>query len=408
MKALTIAWKDTLARFRDLNGLLLMLVAPLVVAAIMGAAFSRFNSSNPTPVQAVPLVVVNADEGRLGGYLVEMLHTGTLADLLAPVSAPTLAEGRANLEQGQAEAVVYLPPEFTQRLEQAMAQGKDAPAATVQIYADPAAGNAALVQSIVTQIAATFGAIAQKVGTQALAPQQATTLLTDALAAYRDAGFRPAVALQPAVVDAAGGARNPNPLAYFAPSMAILFLLFSTFESTQSILREERDGTLARLLLTPTGFNQILLGKLGGAILTGVLQLGVLMLASWLFFGLPWGTSPLGIFVMTLAVVAAAVSLGALVTALARDISQAGMISAGVALIGAALGGNFVLIQAYPYWLQLVSKLTINRWAIEGFTDLTQRGLGATDIVVEAGVLVAMAACFFALALWRLPARFVR
>ena len=73
MKMWTIARKDTLIRFRDRNGLLLMLAAPLVLAAIVGAAFGGFGGGGSNaPLTGIPFVVVNADEGDLGRQMVEI------------------------------------------------------------------------------------------------------------------------------------------------------------------------------------------------------------------------------------------------------------------------------------------------------------------------------------------------
>ncbi len=201
---------------------------------------------------------------------------------------------------------------------------------------------------------------------------------------------------------------NSNPLAYFAPALAILFLMFSLFDAANSILEEEREGTLARLMSTPTAFAPVLGGKIGGVFLTGLLQLSILILASRLLFGLQWGDSPLGLALIAIATVAAASSLGVFIVAFARDASQAGFIGAAVALVSAILGGTFIAAQQYPQWLQPFSKLTINRWALDGFTSLTLRGQGLVAILPDIAVLSAFACAFFALALWRLPQRFVR
>ena len=111
---------------------------------------------------------------------------------------------------------------------------------------------------------------------------------------------------------------------------------------------------------------------------------------------------------MILAVVAAASSLGAFIVAFARDSRQAAIIGAAIALIFAILGGNFVAAQAFPAWLQPLSKLTINRWALDGLTDLSLRGGGLQDVLPEAAILLLMTVILFVLAAWRLPRRFVR
>jgi ABC-2 type transport system permease protein len=104
----------------------------------------------------------------------------------------------------------------------------------------------------------------------------------------------------------------------------------------------------------------------------------------------------------------AAAALGACIVAFSRNEQQAGIVSAAIAMLFGILGGNFFDAAAYPAWMVPLSKLTLNRWALDGFTDLTRRGLSTADVLPEAGVLFAAAALFGAIALVRLPRRFVR
>ncbi|MCP4417481.1 MAG: ABC transporter permease, partial [Chloroflexi bacterium] len=199
-----------------------------------------------------------------------------------------------------------------------------------------------------------------------------------------------------------------DPFAFFAPSMGILFLMFSMIDGTRSILDEQQGGTLDRLVSTPTSHIEILLGKIGGVFLTGAMQFVVFVIASSLIFGLSWGSSPLGLALMVLAVVLAFTSLGALIAAFAKDATQANIIGSMVTLTFAALGGNFVPAQAFPPFLEQLSKISINRWALDGFSDLTLYGLGFNDILLEAGILFGLSVVLTALALWQFQRRIAR
>jgi ABC-2 type transport system permease protein len=72
------------------------------------------------------------------------------------------------------------------------------------------------------------------------------------------------------------------------------------------------------------------------------------------------------------------------------------------------LGGNFIDASSFPSWLQLVSKLTLNRWAMDGFTALTIERAGISEILPEVGVLFGMALLFFALGVWQFQKRLKR
>jgi ABC-2 type transport system permease protein len=204
-----------------------------------------------------------------------------------------------------------------------------------------------------------------------------------------------------------GESQEFNLLNYFVPSMAIFFLMFTVFDGARSILQEERDGTLHRLMTTPTSRTEILLGKISGVFMTGMLQFAVLVAISGLVFDVDWGNEPLGILLMVLATVAASTSLGAFVVAFARNNNQAGVIGTAITLIFAILGGNFIDFRAIPAWLTPVSRLTINRWALEGFTNLTLLGQSLSDVLPNILVLFGLGGVFFTLSLMLFNRRFV-
>ena len=98
---------------------------------------------------------------------------------------------------------------------------------------------------------------------------------------------------------------------------------------------------------------------------------------------------------MVAAVVAAYTSLGAVIAAFSKNVFQAGAIGGGITMISAGLGGNFFAADNLPGWLEVLSRMTINRWALEGFSKLVVRDLGVSDVVLNAVVLFSMAAVLF-------------
>ena len=120
-----------------------------------------------------------------------------------------------------------------------------------------------------------------------------------------------------------------------------------------------------------------------------------------------WG-DPWGVALLSLATVTAAAGLGALLTALARDDNQAGILGTFVALVFGILGGNFIALQNIPPWLDTLSKATLNRWALDGFTALALEDAPLRAVLPHAGVLFGLGAVFFALALLGFRRRFVR
>jgi ABC-2 type transport system permease protein len=132
------------------------------------------------------------------------------------------------------------------------------------------------------------------------------------------------------------------------------------------------------------------------------------MLASWAIFGINWGSSIPGLILLVVLTVFAASSLGSLLTVFARDENQAGVIGGAVALVFGALGGSFFPAQNFTGIINTISKLTLNRWAMDGFITLTVDGGGFNDILLPAGVLAGIGVVTFSLALLGFHRRFVR
>lgn len=419
MKILAIAWKDLSITFRDRNALFLMILAPLVLSFIIGASFGNFLiGGSSVPFDQIPVLVVNDDVGDMGQQFVATMQAGELADLLLVTQMDDLDEARAIVQQGDARAVVHIPAGFSTAVR---GETQATSPTIIAFYADPTATlTPNIVRGIVVRITNSFntGAIGAQVTVEQLMGQ--TAVLGPALAQLgavleeqigaqvSRANGRAAITLRQLTVGEIEEPLEISPFAFFAPSMGILFLMFAMMDSTRSILEEEREGTLPRLLTTPIAHSELLLGKVGGVFLAGIIQFVVFVAASRLLFQLNWGHSASGLALMVLAIVLAYTGLGLLIAAFARDVNQAAIFGSVISLVFAALGGNFVNAQNFPPWLDQLSKITINRWGIDGLTALTIYDGGLNDVLLPAAILLSIGGLFFLLALWQFGRRIKR
>jgi ABC-2 type transport system permease protein len=152
-----------------------------------------------------------------------------------------------------------------------------------------------------------------------------------------------------------------------------MFLMYTVSYGGRSILAERTQGTLPRLLVSPTSNTQFLGGKVLGVFFMGIAQVGILIVASALFFQVKWG-DPLGMLVLILAAVFAATGWGMVITAFARTPGQVGSIGSAIMLIFGILGGGFISLEQLPPLIQVVSKITPNAWGLDGFTTLALGG----------------------------------
>jgi ABC-2 type transport system permease protein len=407
-KIWTIARKDTVIRLRDRNALILALLAPLIIAGIMGLALGGGGAES----HSISVIIINQDEGPLGKIFEAAIADTKSGVVLKSSPAQDLARARETVERGEAQALIYVPRDFSAALQSA--GGADAAAPVVQVYCGAdAATKADAIRRVCDQAARRLRALV--VGKQIAAARLQIGGVQEALASQLDAAFEQEISAPQELKEAARIELNTspigdvkvrrNPFVFFAPSLGIFFLMICMFEAPRSILVEKEGGTLGRLIRTPTKTSQFLLGKLGGSCMTGILQFAMLIVASRLIFGLTWGRSLPGLALMLVAVVVASTSMGAVIAAFSKNFFQAGAIGGGVAMISAGLGGNFFSTDNLSVWLQVLSRLTINRWALEGFSKLVAHNLEARDVLLNAGVLFGMAAGLFVLALWKFQRR---
>ena len=191
--------------------------------------------------------------------------------------------------------------------------------------------------------------------------------------------------------------QKPSLMDAFVPGYTVMFGFFILTTIASTILTEKQEGTFRRMLITPARHRAILTGKLIPYFLVIVAQVLLLLVVSHLVFGVSLGNSPAGLIVMTLAEAAIAVALGIFLATVVRTQGQAnGTVSLVVLVMAAISGAMYPLIH-----IPVVEYLTPHYWIVQGFLDLIGRGGDIAAILPEAGILLAMAAGFFGLAIWR-------
>lgn len=408
-KIFLIGWKDVTLAFRDRAGLIMMLLAPFVLTLGLGFVTGRFSSSSGGP-SGIPVVLVNQDGGQLGNALVELFNSKDLADLVSPTPVSDPAEARRMVDANQANAAVIIPAGFSQSIiptqNAAASTGQTALANTVVqigLYTNPTTPTGAgIIKTIVDQFVSQveIGRVNGLVSVTGLI-QGGLVSVQDAAKVGAEIGARQsaaaasldATAITLKNITTSGKAVQFDALAYMAPGMALMFLMYTVSNGGRTLLTERTQGTLPRLLVSPTSSAQVLGGKVFGIYLTGVTQMLILMGGCTLLFHLSWG-DPLGVVVLILAAVAGAIGWGMLITSLARTPGQVAAIGSAIMLTFGMLGGSFISTSAMPGWFQVISKITPNAWGLDGFTVLGMGG-GLGDILTPILALLAMGAILF-------------
>jgi ABC-2 type transport system permease protein len=360
------------------------------------------------------VAIANADGDVLGDALVELFQSEELAELVSPTLVADRAAALEEVEADNAAAAIYIPPGFTASIlpSAGAAQGSSAEAVEVELYLNPGRPTTGgVVQAIVEEFLnrVETGRIAGEVTVRQLIesgrvdPQSENLAqLAESIGSSLASGDRLAgngIQLERTTTEA-GEQVEFNFLTILAPGMALMFLMFTVTNGGRTLLLERAQGTLPRLLVSPTRTGEVLGGKVLGIYLTGVVQMVILILASTLMFQLRWGNL-LGVALLVLAAVFGATGWGLLLTAVSRSMGQVSGLGSALMLIFGLLGGSFFDISQMPGWVRTFSKITPNAWGIDGFAIL---GLGGSwtavlepvvALLIMGAVLSAAAALLF-------------
>jgi ABC-2 type transport system permease protein len=208
--------------------------------------------------------------------------------------------------------------------------------------------------------------------------------------------LEPALAVVSVQPSAARITVQPNTLQQTIPGYTVMFVYFLIGTVVASIKLERNTGVLRRLLVTPMRRTDLLAGKTLSALVIGVLQVATMFAIGALFFQMGLGNAPIALFVLTVAVVLSAVCIG--LAAAAYRIERGLTI---VLIVGALVAGCAFPVDWLPPMLQTVNVVLPQTWAMQGYQDLITRGMGFVDVLPEIGVLLAFAAFFFAIAVWK-------
>lgn len=186
------------------------------------------------------------------------------------------------------------------------------------------------------------------------------------------------------------------------PGNAVLFGFFIALTTAVSFVSERRTGTWRRLLAAPVPRWQALLATLVPYFVVGIVQLTFLFGIGALGFGMQIAGSLAALAALSASVVLCAVCLGLLFATFATSERQLGGIGSVVLLVMGLLGGCMVPRLTMPEAMRRIGNAVPHSWALDGYYDvLVRQGTSIADIAPSIAALLAFAAVFGGIGLWR-------
>jgi len=410
MKILDITFKDLKRSFTSVFSLAMMFGAPLLITGLLYFAFGGLTGGgSKADIPVTKVLVVNLDQPgsastgfAAGQMLVQFLQDKSLADVIAVSLASDEATARAAVDGQTAGVAIIIPPDFT--------VGATAPdrAAAVTIYQDPTLTiGPGIVKDVVNHFMDAFSGAkiagqtaAAQLGAHGVAPdpglavqaarQYAAWVQTSG---HDNTSAVPSLSIVSPTGKAQASSQPAVPIGPIMAGMIVFFVFFIGANGAESIIREDEEGTLARLITTPTSRAAILGGKFLGVVVSLCLQVVLLLAASALLFRIQWG-EPATVLLVSFGLVVAAAGFGVMLMSFIKNSRQTGPVMGGVLTLAGMLGGLFTAgIPNLPAAADTVTLVTPHGWALQGW-KLALSGAGPVQVLLPVLVLLVMGFLF--------------
>ena len=178
---------------------------------------------------------------------------------------------------------------------------------------------------------------------------------------------------------------------HYVAGMTLFFVTYSLMFTVGDILEDKRLHTLDRMLVSPATRMNMLTANLISAMIIGMIQITVMVLAGKFMFAIEWGRNlplVLGIGFLYIFVVT---SMSLFVVSLMKTMAQLGAVSpivlTGMGMIGGCMW-PLEIITSKP--LLFLANLTPHKWALDAIKGAVIYGRVDQTTVISVVILLAM------------------
>ncbi|MBR4401280.1 MAG: ABC transporter permease [Synergistes sp.] len=195
---------------------------------------------------------------------------------------------------------------------------------------------------------------------------------------------------------------------YIVPGIMGLLLTITLIPMmAMAIVRENEQGTLEQLLVTPMRIEELLLSKIIPYIIVGYVQVFISVLVGILIFDMPFlGSMPL-FYALTFFYVVASLALGIMISCFAQNQTQAIQMSVFIILPCVLLSGFVFPLEAIPTGFRYLGECFPITYYISLTRQIILKGGGMEYVWKETLALVVYIAVMFTAAVQMFRKRFV-
>ncbi|MGE7877785.1 ABC transporter permease [Peribacillus muralis] len=397
MKSFFIAWKDFKVRATDKRGFTMMLIMPIILTMILGAALKdTMGGEGEFQQTSVGLYVAKNDQ------MAELLRRDVLekTQFITVKRVDSEEKLKKMVKAGDLEVGISIPADWSAHLEEAVLftdEDKQLKAAVIEsiitAFTDRVQSISTASQAVMADLATAHSGSANRGNSG-----QATENIMKTLAG---SGEEPIEITQRSI-----GVKQVSSMQYYAAAMLAMFLLYNVTLGAKSFIQERHTETLARLNSTPISKWDIVLGKFLGTLYFAFIQFLLFYIVTAMFLKVNWGENHWEVVAIGFTYSVAVAGLSMLLAAYITQEKTADLISGIGIQVFAIIGGSMLPIHSFPDWFKGIAAFVPNNWALTSFLDIMS-GVGWSGLLVPLFVLGAIGGLSLLIGAWRLRGRYV-
>jgi ABC-2 type transport system permease protein len=338
---MAIARKEVIQIRRDTRSLLIVAVMPVVLVLLFGYGVNL-------DLKHLPVCVYDQDGSQASQNLVKYFQASRYFRIVqVSDNYPEIVHA---LDDGRARMGLVIPWDFSQKL-------REGGSVRVQALVDATDDNTA---GVLINYA------------QAVVQNYAGNLQLDWLQRHGQSGLS-----SPLSVDARTWFNeNLESSAFILPGvLALVMSVIGAFLTSLTVAREWERGTMEQLVSTPVTPLEILLGKLVPYFVIGLIATGVCAAIAVFWFQVPFRGSVMTLLLTTALFLVVVLSIGFLISVIAKSQLASSQIALLVAFMPAFLLSGFLFpIEQMPSFIRLVTWIVPARYYTAALKDIFLKG----------------------------------
>ncbi len=375
---------------RDRKTFLFLLIMPIAFTLLFGFAFGGFGGSSDS---RLPVGYLDQDNSRPSRKLHDLFAASQVIRL-DENQARSVSELEQLVAQEKLAAAIIVPAGYGKT----SLEGKHG--RLILIGGDSSTSVGTGVQAEVLAVAnrldsAVSTALSIDQVTQAGLPFNYT--FDQALSAWDN----PPIAVAETTSTAIKQQDNLSSLTHNSPGFMLQFAIAGLLTAAQVIVTERKTRVLQRLLTTATRRIHILVGHYLAILALILGEFFLLILFGQLVLKVDYAREVVATLLVALSAALCIAAMGLLIGILAQSDEQAVIFSLIPMFVFSGLGGAWMPLEVTGATFQAIGHISPIAWAMDGFKNITTRGLGVNSVLLPASALVGYAVLFFSLAAWR-------